>query len=130
MDILVGSVSWVDTLQFDESCKLALVTDVCEFIGCTAVLDRTDCTLLDGSGTKRGWVQYDAENCGELSKEHCVVVGKKSKSWEKADDALDVKEYFILVVKLTSVDTEYKRVGVGLIQSGCVVKRRSNVRVV
>ena len=42
---------------------------------------------------------------------------------------LDVKEYYILVVRPTSVDGEYKRVGVGLIQSDYVVRQRFNVRV-
>ena len=61
-----------------------------------------------------------------------VVVGKKSsKDKDKIEDGdrLDVKEYYILVVRPTSVDGEYKRVGVGLIQSDYVVRQRINVRV-
>ena len=62
----------------------------------------------------------------DIFKERCVVVGKKS---NKDGNRLDIKEYYILVVRPTRVDGEYKRVGVGLIQSDYVVRQRFNVRV-
>ena len=80
--------------------------------------------ILDFGRTKRGWIQYDVEEDKDLFKERCVVAGEKS-GWNR----LDVKEYYILVVRPTSVDGEYKRVGVGLIQSDYVVRQRFNVRV-
>ena len=67
-----------------------------------------------------------------LFKERCIVAGKKSsKDKDKIEDGdrLDVKEYYILVVRPTSMDGEYKRVGVGMIQSDYVVRQRFNVRV-
>jgi len=42
---------------------------------------------------------------------------------------LDVKEYYILVIRLTSIDSEYRRVRVRLIKSDYVVRQRLNVRV-
>jgi len=83
---------------------------------------------LDFGGTKRGWIQYDVEEDEDLFKERCVVTGKKSIK-DKDGDRLDVKEYYILVVRPTSVDGEYKRVGVGLIQSNYVLGQRFDVRV-
>ena len=43
---------------------------------------------------------------------------------------MDVKKYYILVVRPTSVDGKYKRVRVGLIQSDYIVRQRFNVCVV
>ena len=89
-------------------------------------LDRKHYAILDFGKTKRGWIQYDVEEDEDLFKERCVVAGKKS---NKYGDRSDVKEYYILVVRPTSVHGEYKRVGVGLIQSDYVVRQRFNVRV-
>lgn len=125
-----GSVSWIQTLHFDECCKWALVTNVGEITGCTKVLGKYNCTLLYGSGRVRGWIRYDTVHCGELDKERCVVVGRKSEIGENDDDKLGARDYFILVVKPTTTDAEYERVGFGLVESGCVVKQRSNVRLV
>ena len=76
--------------------------------------------VLDSDGAKRGWIQYDVEGSKDLRKEQCVVVGRMRGSGE----------YYVLVVRPTSVDGEYRRVGVGLIQSDYVVGQRINVRVV
>ena len=40
---------------------------------------------------------------------------------------MDIKEYYILVIRPISVDSKYKRVGVGLIQSNYIVRQRFNV---
>ena len=103
--------------------------------------------ILDSSKTKRGQIEYNIKEGEDLFKEQYVVVRKKSskdrdsedKNSENRDienrdskdgDRLDVKEYYILVVRPTSIDGEYKRVRVGLIQSDYVVRQRLNVRVV
>jgi hypothetical protein len=119
MDIPFGTVDWIDNLRFDKGHELALITDVGEFRHCTMEPDGKRYAILDFGRAKRGWIQYDVEEGEGLCKERCVVAGKK----------LDVKEYYILVVRPTSVDGEYKRVGVGLIQSDYVVGQRFNVRV-
>ena len=126
MDIPFGKVDWINNLRFDKGHELALITDVGEFRDCTMELDGKDYAILDFSRTKRGWIQYDIEEDEDLFKERCVVVGKKS---NKDGDILDIKEYYILVVRPTSVGGECKRVGVGLIQSDYVVRQRLNVRV-
>jgi hypothetical protein len=126
MDIPFGTVDWIDNLRFDEECKHALITNVGEFRDCTMEPDGKYYAILDFSRTKRGWIQYDVKEDEDLFKERCIVAGKKSsKYW----DRLGVKEYYILVVRPTSVDGEYKRVGVGLIQSDYVVRQRFNMRV-
>ena len=132
MDIPFGTVDWINNLRFDKGRELVLNTDVGEFRDCTMEPDGKYYAILDFGRTKRGWIQYDVEEDENIFKERCVVVGKKSiEDWDSEDgDRLDVKEYYILVVRPTSVDGEYKRVGVGLIQSDYVVRQRLNVRVV
>jgi len=130
MDIPFGTVDWINSLWFDEGHELALITDVGEFRDCIMEPDGKYYAILDFGRTKRGWIQYDVEEGEDLFKERCVVAGKSIKDWDSEDgDRLDVKEYYILVVRPTSVDGEYKRVGVGLIQSDYVVRQRFNVRV-
>jgi hypothetical protein len=125
MDIPFGTVDWIHNLRFDER-EPALITDIGGFRDCTIKPDGKYYAVLDFGRMERGWIQYDVEEGEDLCKERCVVVGKKS---IKDGDRLDVKRYYILVVRPTSVDGEYKRVGVGLIQSDYVVRQRFNVRV-
>ena len=126
MDIPFGIVDWIDNLRLKER-GLVLITDVGGFRDCTMGPDGKYYAVLDFDRKKRGWIQYDFKEGEDPYKERCVVTGKKSK---KDVDGLDVKEYYILVVRPTSVNGEYKRVGVGLIQSDYVVRQRLNVRVV
>ncbi|KAL5399273.1 hypothetical protein PMIN03_012691 [Paraphaeosphaeria minitans] len=124
MSIPFGEVDWIDHLRFDEECEgdHAIISSLWTFQDCMMGPYEAQYAVLDSNGAKRGWIQYDVEGSKDLCKEQCVVVGRKSNS--------SIEEYYILVVRSTSVDVEYKRVGVGLIQSDCVVKRRPNVRVV
>ena len=89
-------------------------------------------TILDFSRTKREQIQYNIKEDEDLFKERYIVTRKKSsknKDEIKDGDRLDIKEYYILVVRPTSVDGKYKRVRVRLIQSDYVVRPRFNVRV-
>ena len=126
MDIPFGTVDWINNLRFDKEREPALITDIGEFRDCTMKPNGKRYVVLDVDGKKRGWIQYDVEEGEDLCNERCVVAGKKP---SKDEDRLDVKEYYILVIRPTSVDSEYKRVGVGLIQSDYVVRQRFNVRV-
>jgi hypothetical protein len=124
IEVEVGSVSWVGELAFDnERDSAALIADVGKFWKCTLKPDGDHYTISNFFGQKRGWVQYDVESDREGHKKQCVVVGRTE---EKA-----IKDhYYILVVVPTGEDGEYKRVGVGMIQTGCVEKLRAHVRIV
>jgi hypothetical protein len=124
MDIPLGEVGWTDHLRFDEECECdhAIISNLWKFQNCTVGLYEAQYAVLDSDGTKRGWIQYDVEGGKDLCKKQCVVVGRKSD--------IGIEEYYVLVVRPTSVDGEYRRIGVGLIQSDCVVGQRINVRVV
>lgn len=124
MDIPFGKVDWIDDLRFDEECDCdhAIIADVGVFQDCLMRPHGKRCAVLDSGGKERGWIQYDAEDGGELCKEQCVVVGRTEKSC--------VEEYYILVIRPTRVDSKYRRVGVGMIHSDYVVRRGINVRVV
>jgi len=146
MDIPIGNVDWNDRLQFDEKYRHALVTDVGLFQNCTmeqrdvsyAILNSSkdigriqydiEASAILNSSKDIGRIQYDIEASKDLHTELCVVVVGRG-SYE---DELGLwnEKYYILVVRPTSVDGEYTRVGVGWIQSGYVVKQRLDVRIV
>lgn len=137
MDITFGDVDWNGKLQFNKEHKYfnifkrkgrhALVTDIGVFQNCS--LERRDIShaVLDSSKVERGRIWYDIEASDDLHTKRCVVVGRNSREDEHGPGN---KKYYILVVRLTSVDGEYTRVGVGWIQSNYVVRQRLNVRVV
>ena len=123
MEFSFGCVEWNVELRFNKKGKDALVTNVGVFRKCSLEQRDTSYAILDSSKAERGWIQYNIEASEDLQAERCVVVGRESQ-W------LRNKKYYILVVRPTSVDGEYTRVGVGWIQSDYVVRQRLNVRVV
>ncbi|KAF2178434.1 HET-domain-containing protein [Zopfia rhizophila CBS 207.26] len=133
MDILFGDVDWNNELRFNKKPKMegrhALVTDIGAFRNCSLEQRDTSYAILDLDSNKaeRGWIQYDIETSEDLHAERCVVVGRK---YHWVERGLSNTKYYILVVRPTSVDAEYRRVGVGWIQSDYVVRERLNVRVV
>jgi hypothetical protein len=115
-----GDVDWVDGLRFGEDSEHALIADLGKFRQCTMKLDGDHCAILNLFRMKRGWIRYDVEDGKKLHEERCVVVGRKS----------DAAEYYILVVRPTGVDGQYRRVGVGLVRNDYVVRQRVGVRIV
>jgi len=123
IDIPLRMVDWIDHLRFEEcECNHAIIASLWTFQNCTTRLCEAQYAVLDSNRVKRGWIQYDAEGDKDLRKEQCVVVGRKSNS--------GIDEYYVLVVRSTNVNGEYRRIGVGLIQNECVVGQKINVRVV
>ena len=123
MGIAFSCVDWNVGLRFNKKGKDALVTSVGVFRNCSLEQRDTSYAILDLSKAERGWIQYDIEASEDLQAERCVVVGRDSLG-------LRNKKYYILVVRPTSMDGEYTRVGVGWIQSDYVVRQRLDVRVV
>ena len=131
MDIPFSIVNWINNLRFDKGRELILITNIGEFRDCIIEPDRKYYTILNFGRTKRGWIQYDIEEDEDLFKERYIVIRKKSSKDKIEDrDKLDIKEYYILVIRPTSVDSKYKRVGVRLIQSDYIVRERFNMRVI
>jgi hypothetical protein len=137
MDIPLGEVDWADNLRFDEECECdhAIIANLWAFHNCTMESSEAQYAVLDAGGAKIGWIQYDVEEGEGLGKEWCIVVGKHrievdDEVDDDDDNALDNEECYILIVRPKSVDAEYRRVGVGMIRSGYVARRRINVRVV
>lgn len=121
-EIPFGDMQLLKSLRFDEDCDCghALVADVAKFRHCTMQLDGNRYAVFDLSETNRGWIRYDADDGKKLLEEHCVVVGSKQ----------DNDDYYILIVRPSSADGEYVRVGMGLVSKSCVVREQENVRVV
>ena len=136
MEIPFDCVDWNVELRFNKKHKHmffnkkgkdALVTNVEVFRNCSLEQRDISYAVLDLSKAERGQIWYDIESSGDLHTERCVVVGRNSREDEHGPRN---KKYYILVVRLTSVDGEYTRVGVGWVQSDYVVRQRLNVRVV
>jgi hypothetical protein len=123
LDIPLGGVEWTNYLRFDEKCACdhAITTNLWTLQDCTVEAREGRYTILDLNGEERGWIQYD-EDGEQLSEGLCVVIGRTHTS--------GAKECYILVVNPTSVKGEYRRIGVGLVQSDWVVGQRTNVRIV
>jgi len=124
MDIPFGIINWINNLRFNKRRELVLIAYIGKFWDCIIEPDRKHYAILDFGRTKKGWIQYNVEEDEDLFKERYIIVGKKS-----SEDG-DVKEYYILVVRPTSVYGKYKRIGVGLIQSDYVVRQRFKVQVI
>ena len=122
-----GKMEWIEKLQFDKKDKHALVADVGVFRNCNVERGDTSHAILDLSGTRIGSIKYDIEASEDLHVDQCIVVGRMR---YKNEHGSLYWQYVILVVRPTSVDGEYRRVGVGHIKSDYVVRRRLNVRVV
>ena len=73
-------------------------------------LDRKYYIILDFSRIKRGWIQYNIKKDEDLFKERYIIARKKfSKDKGKIEDRdrLGVKEYYILVIRPTGIDSEH-----------------------
>ncbi|PSN59278.1 hypothetical protein BS50DRAFT_658854, partial [Corynespora cassiicola Philippines] len=127
INVPFGEVDWVGNLRFDKERDIALVAGVGKFRDCRTEPDGNQHTVLDSNGKGRGWIQYDIRDDAALYEKRCIVIGRKVPS---SRNTSNIQEYYILVVKPTSVDGEYERVGAGLVQSDCVVKQSFDIRVV
>jgi hypothetical protein len=117
-----SDVRWQKELRFDTERKDALIGSSGKFRKCTITQEATRCVISDSGGTERGWVQFDIDDKTDIDILRCVIVGRIGKGPEV--------KYFILVVQSTTTDGEYKRVGVGLIQSSYVSKLVDGIRIV
>lgn len=131
-------VSWIK-LQFNHERNGVVPASLGEIVGCSARRCK-NCTArlcearheVVEAGVKRGWVQYDFEGDKEPNAIECVVIGSETAT----DDGPD--QYYILLVRPTGADDqykrirdhEYKRIGVGQVQSSCVARQRENILLV
>jgi hypothetical protein len=131
MEVQMGLVSWVKALVFDTGRdSAALITDVGKFLDCTMKSEVDRCIVLDIFTNKEaGWIRYDIKSGAEGSGNHCVVVGR-TENRRRTVNSLVEQQFYVLVVVLTGKDGVYRRVGVGMVGTGCVERLVSNVRIV
>ncbi|KAK7177279.1 hypothetical protein PSPO01_16675 [Paraphaeosphaeria sporulosa] len=115
-----GFQNWITSLRFDTHREHALIADVGRFRGCTTKWAGSRYDISDISKRTEDGIRYDVEHAKSLVEENCVIVGITG----------NVKHYYILVVRPTSMDGEYERVGMGQVQKNCVVRVGVDVRVV
>jgi hypothetical protein len=131
VEVQMGLVSWVKALVFDTGRdSAALITDVGKFLDCTMKSEVDRCIFLDIFTNKEaGWIRYDIKSGAEGSENHCVVVGR-TENRRRTVNSLVEQQFYVLVVVLTGKDGVYRRVGVGMVGTGCVERLVSNVRIV
>ena len=127
IDIPFSTVNWINNLRFNKRRELVLITYIGKFRDYTIEPNRKHYTILDFGRTKRGQIQYNIKEDEDLFKERYIIARKKS-SGDR--DRLDVKEYYILVIRPTSIYSKYKRVRVRLIQSNYIIRQRFKVQVI
>jgi hypothetical protein len=134
MDITFGDVEWVRRLRFNRRYKYkpfnkkwkpALVTNISSFRHCSLKQSETGCAVLDSGGSERGEIQYDVETHERLDSERCVVLGR-----DVLESVAGKRNYYILVVRPTSMENEYTRVGAGWIQGDYVARQDLQVLIV
>ena len=117
-------VKWTNNVQFDNERTLALIVNVNKFQNCTIEPETTRSVILDLSGERRGWVQYDISGTIYLREMRCICIGGFRKP------LFSPYKYYIIVVRPTRVNGEYERVGLGIIERKYVGEEAINMRLV
>jgi hypothetical protein len=123
INVNLSQLDVINNLRFDKRDKQALITNVWEFQDChlkekkKAESQAARREILDSCETERGWIMYNVEGGEDLLSERSVVVGRMN------------REYYMLIVRQTAVESEYKRVGTGMVQQGYISRQEADVRV-
>lgn len=119
-----ATCKWFEYLHFDEKggCDHAIRSHLWTFRDCTLEPESYPCKLVNSNGVCMGQIVYDDNDRKEFLEERCVVIGRERE--------LKFFRYYILVVRPTGVDGEYKRVGMGMVQDECVVGERADIRII
>jgi len=120
--IYFDTIQWTRNVKFDMERTLALIVNVSKFQNCTTEPDTTCYVILDLRRVRRGWVQYDMQGIVDFREMRCVCIGD---FWGQFD-----YQYYILVVRPTSINGEYERVGLGIIEKSYVGEEAFNMRLV
>jgi hypothetical protein len=124
------TMDWAKDLRFDNGHKSVLIASVRKFQNCTAEQEDNRHIIWDSRRVKRGWIQYDIETTADFHETRCVCVGKfwwRGKFWEKQ---FGRARCYVLVVRPSSVNGEYKRVGLGVVEAICVGEKELDMNIV
>ncbi|KAF2726699.1 HET-domain-containing protein [Polyplosphaeria fusca] len=123
LNIEFGKVEWINHLRFDEESRLLLVAKIGRFQDCALQPDGRCYAVLGFKGKEVGSIQYDVDGDEEFCEKKCVPLGRTRTWWHKT-------KYYVIVVRSTGVVSEYRRIGVGWIQSSYIEQLSSDVRIV
>jgi len=121
---------WTKNIRFDNDNKSVLIASVRKFQNCTAEQENNHYIIWDSRRVKRGWIQYDVEANVDLHRMRCVCLGKfrwRGKFWERQFRRV---RCYMLVVRPTSVNGEYERIGLGVVETSCVGEKALNMKIV
>ncbi|KAK7177758.1 TOL-like protein [Paraphaeosphaeria sporulosa] len=139
LGVSLHDVDWVDHLQFDKECNYAIIADLGRFHNCAMEPDGDHFVILSlFTGREKGWIRYDVENGKDLGDERCFVIGRTEEYYKTTEERYGTmtevytptEKYYILVARPTSTSGEYRRVGIGLVNSDRIVKERLRVQLV
>ncbi|PQE08372.1 Heterokaryon incompatibility protein [Rutstroemia sp. NJR-2017a WRK4] len=118
-----GTLDLFNDLAFDEQ---TLITSVWEFTDPAMKLkkekDGSCYELLDSNDMKKGWVDLDEEK--KLPAKRGVVVLAKHKTGQPGNC-----QYFVLIVRSKEFNDEYERLGIGMIQTDCGLRKKGKMRI-
>ncbi|KAM3066401.1 hypothetical protein ACMFMG_012091 [Clarireedia jacksonii] len=118
-----GTLDLFKNLAFD---KQTLITTVWKFTDQGMKLKRekdgTRHELLDSNEMKKGWIDLDEEK--ELPTKRGVVVMAKHETDQPRN-----YQYFVLIVRPKRFSNKYERVGIGMIQADCGLRKKGKVRI-
>jgi hypothetical protein len=104
-------------IDFDIEREEALVASVGWLRNCTiepVVGDKKYHIIMDLSRAKIGWIKYDVEAIQEFQRIWCLLIGKMKQGrhiWSESHS-----QYYLLVIRPTSMEYEYERIGYGTVQ--------------
>jgi len=123
MDIDVFKLDLFKNLKFYGDNKQALITDVWKFRGDLKAKEQSEAVsrrILDSYGKERGWIVYDVKGEEDLASKRSVVVGRTGSE--------DQSKYYMLIVKQREGNqSEFERVGIGMVQKGYISRRQADV---
>jgi len=114
VDIGYGDLDLFKSLRRDGN---TMVSDEWAFADCKIEREADGHVILDHGGEKRGWIKYDVDEGENLHMERGIVLGRQQ------------GEYYTMIVRGCKTEGEYKRVGLGKIQEGYILRQRSIIRI-
>lgn len=114
-------------LAFYKARNDALEADLGGLVDCALKLAGDDYAFIDSTGAPVGWLKLDVKDDESMNAAlHCVVVLKHNRGGYSSNPP----EYWFIAVVSTGTVNEYKRIGLGAVECGFIVKVQDSVHIV
>jgi hypothetical protein len=130
INVEFGDMAWINSIRFDKNREEAIIASLWAFREWTLVHCGLYHDVQDLNRETKGRIHFDLGGGHIIDELYCVVVGRNMPIRASGVNDTASSEYYILVVRTTGVDGEYRRVGAGTIHHSHVVRQRTDARVV